>query len=36
MHRNKGQFTSSRKQEGADNWGTAQDSGQDDSQSETS
>ncbi|XP_020206956.1 GATA transcription factor 25 [Cajanus cajan] len=35
MHRNKGQFTSSKKQDGANSWGTDQDSGQDDSQSET-
>ncbi|XP_027329891.1 GATA transcription factor 25 isoform X2 [Abrus precatorius] len=36
MHRNKGQFTSSKKQDGANCWGTDQESGQDDSQSETS
>ncbi|KHN26151.1 GATA transcription factor 25 [Glycine soja] len=36
MHRNKGQFTSSKKQDGANSYGTDQDSGQDDSQSETS
>ncbi|KAK2376171.1 GATA transcription factor [Trifolium repens] len=36
MQRNKGQFTSSKKQDGANGWGTDQDSGQDDSQSETS
>ncbi|TKY56345.1 GATA transcription factor 25 [Spatholobus suberectus] len=36
MHRNKGQFTSSKRQDGANSWGTDQDSGQDDSQSETS
>ncbi|KAK7301097.1 hypothetical protein RJT34_11957 [Clitoria ternatea] len=36
MHRNKGQFTSSKKQDGANNWGTDQESGQDDSQAETS
>lgn len=34
MHRNKGQFTSSKKPDGANSWGD-QDSGQDDSQSET-
>ncbi|XP_061345733.1 GATA transcription factor 25-like [Gastrolobium bilobum] len=36
MHRNKGQFTSSKKQDGANSWGTDQESGQDDSQSQTS
>ncbi|RDX74277.1 GATA transcription factor 25, partial [Mucuna pruriens] len=36
MHRNKGQFTSSKKQDGANSWGTDRDSGQDDSQSEAS
>ncbi|CAJ2652219.1 unnamed protein product [Trifolium pratense] len=36
MQRNKGQFTSSKKQDGANGWGTDQDSGQDDSQAETS
>lgn len=36
MHRNKGQFTSSKKQDGANSWGTDQESGQEDSQSETS
>ncbi|KAJ1421321.1 Zinc finger, GATA-type [Sesbania bispinosa] len=36
MHRNKGQFTSSKKQDGANSCGTDQESGQDDSQSETS
>lgn len=36
MHRNKGQFTSSKKQDGSNSWGTDQESGQDDSQSETS
>ncbi|XP_004490456.1 GATA transcription factor 25 [Cicer arietinum] len=35
MHRNKGQFTSSKKQDGANSCGTDQDSGQDDSQSVT-
>ncbi|KAF7830031.1 GATA transcription factor 25 [Senna tora] len=36
MHRNKGQFTSSKKQDGSNSWGTVQESGQDDNQSETS
>ncbi|KAL9315850.1 hypothetical protein ACSQ67_016851 [Phaseolus vulgaris] len=36
MHRNKGQFTSSKKQDGANSYGTDQDSGQDDCQLETS
>ncbi|KAI4307515.1 hypothetical protein L6164_030693 [Bauhinia variegata] len=36
MHRNKGQFTSSKKQEGENSWGTVQESGQDEIQSETS
>lgn len=36
MHRNKGQFTSSKKQDGANGSGTDQESGQDDSQAETS
>ncbi|XP_028802183.1 GATA transcription factor 25 [Neltuma alba] len=36
MHRNKGQFTSSKKQDGANSLGTVQESGQDDNQSETS
>ncbi|KAF7817041.1 GATA transcription factor 25 [Senna tora] len=36
MHRNKGQFTSSKKQDGSNSWGAVQESGQDDGQSETS
>lgn len=36
MQRNKGQFTSSKKSEGGYNWGAVQESGQDDSQLETS
>lgn len=36
MQRNKGQFTSSKKSEGAYNWGTLQESGQDDSPQEAS
>ncbi|KAE9605952.1 putative transcription factor TIFY family [Lupinus albus] len=35
MHRNKGQFTSSKKQDGVNSWGTDQELGQDDSPSET-
>ncbi|KAK7255248.1 hypothetical protein RIF29_28654 [Crotalaria pallida] len=35
MHRNKGQFTSAKKQDSANSGGKDQDSGQDDSQSET-
>ncbi|XP_027355212.1 GATA transcription factor 25-like isoform X2 [Abrus precatorius] len=36
MHRNKGQFTSSKKQDGANGWGADQESGQDGVPSETS
>ncbi|WCJ35681.1 GATA transcription factor 25 [Euphorbia peplus] len=36
MQRNKGQFTSSKKSDGTYSWGGGQDSGQDDSQQETS
>ncbi|RDY05942.1 GATA transcription factor 25, partial [Mucuna pruriens] len=36
MHRNKGQFTSSKKQDGTNSWGSDQESGQDAVQSETS
>ncbi|KAF5455970.1 hypothetical protein F2P56_025491 [Juglans regia] len=36
MQRNKGQFTSSKQSEGAYNWGTVQESGQDDSPQEAS
>ncbi|KAK7385403.1 hypothetical protein VNO78_31120 [Psophocarpus tetragonolobus] len=36
MHRNKGQFISSKKQDGGNSYGTDQDSGQDENQSETS
>ncbi|XP_047156215.1 GATA transcription factor 25-like [Vigna umbellata] len=36
MHRNKGQFTSSKKQDGANSWGSDQESGQEAVQSETS
>ncbi|KAF8024731.1 hypothetical protein BT93_F1801 [Corymbia citriodora subsp. variegata] len=36
MQRNKGQFTSSKKSEGESGWGSAQDSGQDDTPQETS
>ncbi|KAF5746764.1 GATA transcription factor 25 [Tripterygium wilfordii] len=35
MQRNKGQFTSSKKSDGASSWGSAQDSGQDDNPQET-
>ncbi|KAK7410483.1 hypothetical protein VNO78_01292 [Psophocarpus tetragonolobus] len=35
MHRNKGQFTSSKKQDGINSWGSDQESGQDAVQSET-
>ncbi|GLT79928.1 hypothetical protein SLA2020_513940 [Shorea laevis] len=35
MQRNKGQFTSSRKPDGSYNWGSGQDSGQDDGMTET-
>lgn len=35
MQRNKGQFTSSKKSDGAYGWGGGQDSGQDDIQQET-
>ncbi|CAJ1974042.1 unnamed protein product [Sphenostylis stenocarpa] len=36
MHRNKGQFTSSKKQDGTNSWGSDQESGQEAVQSETS
>ncbi|KAJ7958903.1 GATA transcription factor [Quillaja saponaria] len=36
MHRNKGQFTSSKKPDGTFGWGAVQESGQDDNSSETS
>lgn len=35
MHRNKGQFTSSKKTDGAISWGSGTDSGQDDNLQET-